>query len=1343
MKKLLSFVIVALMMVSSIVPVFAVSTAPEAPDPAENAINIWVQDAELDVETSDTVTVTVNLSDNNDGFTSMKVIMVYPPCLEKQSITRGKNVLDKGELQEGDEKDETTIDKVLTDFFDDLGLDVETVIAGKVCSGPLIDCVNHFDPDAEEDVLVDNTSNGTLVTYKFKYDASKNPDGLTELPLEIYATALHCEGAGAGPYAGQHVNMVSTNGKITLLNVPTSHTHTPGEAVRENEVPATCTTAGSYDSVVYCTECGEELSRETVVIDALQHDWSEWVLTTEATPEHDGEETRTCSRCDAVETRPVAYVPAHTHVYNAELVAIPTATTAGKITYTCVDGDDTYDVELAPYGEFAITVDDVSVIGGEDATVPVVLKNTEYGVDSLRFLVSYDSALTLKNIELATGVYAEGDDLVYKANTAADIEALAENEGLSIVTEGRSFATVVIDPADLSVRKGDGAIANLVFATPAANGEYAVEIISIEDASVTLYDAEENFLGFIDYELENAGAAITAHVHNYTAVLTKAPTADEAGVITYTCEGCGDVYTEELAPYGEFNLSIEDVAVLGGEEIVLPVNVKNTEYGIDTLRFLIAYDSGLTFKGAELATDVYAEGDELVCTETSAADVEALDLGIETEGKSFLTIFTDVADLAVRTGDGAIVNLKFEAPAQNHVYGVELINVEDASATIYDEDDNFLGFVDYTFENDNATVKVHVHEYKVASFVAPKAAEDGKITYKCTGCDDSYEIALPAYGEYGYQPVGAPIHAEATDTYTIDLINTDYGVDAVRFLVYWDENLTVVGAPAYDVFSGEGDEVDFTPLTAEQAASILERADVELETAGKKFALIFAVIADDDETPRLGNGALATLTVTAPEDAGNYEIGVVAIEEANVNYYDENGNFLGFIDYETVAGTKNVEVEGHNYEETVVPATCTEDGLKTYTCSVCGDTYTEVITAPGHTAGEPVRENEVPATCTEAGSYDEVVYCTVCEQEISRETKTIDPLGHDYVPTVTPPTCTEQGYTTYVCSRDPSHTYVSDYVDALDHDYVEVARVEPSCKEAGSVTYRCTRCNDEYTEDLEKLPHTPAAEWELVKEPTANEDGLEVLKCTVCGEVIEERIIAAKTIDLQLIPSARLSSYEIDNNAKTIKIVAKKGQPMAVYQLKLAGAPQNAYTFSEAAFEAGNKLQIKGTTYSDPQLERPGIRYFISYPENGYKQTYTVEVTSGEDVYIYTVSVEFEHDPAVGGVEPGYSANKELTGFSAEDDHLIQVVSKPGAQDVSFRVYLAKGATIRVASEEKPHIIQTPDKGATYEEVTEINDNAFAYFKTVKAEELREFDLRVTYANGEAEEYHVVVTFVD
>ncbi|MBQ6498990.1 MAG: hypothetical protein IJI48_03730, partial [Ruminococcus sp.] len=54
--------------------------------------------------------------------------------------------------------------------------------------------------------------------------------------------------------------------------VPTeAHTHTPGEAVQENVVPASCKAEGSYDEVVYCTECGEEISREAKTIDKLAH----------------------------------------------------------------------------------------------------------------------------------------------------------------------------------------------------------------------------------------------------------------------------------------------------------------------------------------------------------------------------------------------------------------------------------------------------------------------------------------------------------------------------------------------------------------------------------------------------------------------------------------------------------------------------------------------------------------------------------------------------------------------------------------------------------------------------------------------------------------------------------------------------------------------------------------------------------------------------------------------------------------------------------------------------------------------------------------------------------------
>ena len=42
--------------------------------------------------------------------------------------------------------------------------------------------------------------------------------------------------------------------------------HTPGDAVKENEIPATATENGSYDRVTYCTVCGEELSRKTEII---------------------------------------------------------------------------------------------------------------------------------------------------------------------------------------------------------------------------------------------------------------------------------------------------------------------------------------------------------------------------------------------------------------------------------------------------------------------------------------------------------------------------------------------------------------------------------------------------------------------------------------------------------------------------------------------------------------------------------------------------------------------------------------------------------------------------------------------------------------------------------------------------------------------------------------------------------------------------------------------------------------------------------------------------------------------------------------------------------------------
>ena len=140
------------------------------------------------------------------------------------------------------------------------------------------------------------------------------------------------------------------------------------------------------------------------------------------------------------------------------------------------------------------------------------------------------------------------------------------------------------------------------------------------------------------------------------------------------------------------------------------------------------------------------------------------------------------------------------------------------------------------------------------------------------------------------------------------------------------------------------------------------------------------------------------------------------------SYRDSYTNALGhdFIDHEAKA------------------ATCTEVGWEAYqTCSRCDYTTYKEIPVKGHTPAAPVRENEVAPTCTVGGSYDEVVYCSVCKKELSREAKKLDALGHDFIGhEAKAATCTEVGWDAYqTCSRCNYTTYKE--ISALGHDWGE------------------------------------------------------------------------------------------------------------------------------------------------------------------------------------------------------------------------------------------------------------------------------------------------------------------
>ena len=80
-------------------------------------------------------------------------------------------------------------------------------------------------------------------------------------------------------------------------------------------------------------------------------------------------------------------------------------------------------------------------------------------------------------------------------------------------------------------------------------------------------------------------------------------------------------------------------------------------------------------------------------------------------------------------------------------------------------------------------------------------------------------------------------------------------------------------------------------------------------------------------------------------------------------------------------------------EQENVAETCTTDGYIIMACG-CGATETTVIPAH-HVASAAVNENVVDPTLENAGSIDLVVYCSVCEEEISRNAKILSKLSLD------------------------------------------------------------------------------------------------------------------------------------------------------------------------------------------------------------------------------------------------------------------------------------------------------------------------------------------------------------
>ncbi len=354
------------------------------------------------------------------------------------------------------------------------------------------------------------------------------------------------------------------------------------------------------------------------------------------------------------------------------------------------------------------------------------------------------------------------------------------------------------------------------------------------------------------------------------------------------------------------------------------------------------------------------------------------------------------------------------------------------------------------------------HRYQ-EEILEATCTEDGKVTYTCILCGDSYEEEIPAAGHVTTQVTEA-----ATCTENGAVITSCSVCDYVQ---------TEVIPAAGHSYTGK-----VTAATCTQQGCTTYTCEI----CGHSYT--------DSYTAATGHTYDTTVSATCTED--------------------------GYVVYtcEVCADTYNGEAVaalGHSYESTVVAPGCTTEGYTTYVCKTCGHTCTgNEVAALGHSYTAYV----TAPTCTEAG-YTSFV-CEVCDHTYTGSE--VAALGHDYVSAVTPPTFETEGYTTHTC-RVCGEEKVDTFVPVLNHTYETVTEA-PTCTEEGSVVHTCVDCGYCYTEILDALGHSYET---VTTDPTCVTSGASVSTCSVCGDVQTEVIPATghnyETVEIA--PTCTQSGY--------------------------------------------------------------------------------------------------------------------------------------------------------------------------------------------------------------------------
>ncbi len=410
-------------------------------------------------------------------------------------------------------------------------------------------------------------------------------------------------------------------------------------------------------------------------------------------------------------------------------------------------------------------------------------------------------------------------------------------------------------------------------------------------------------------------------------------------------------------------------------------------------------------------------------------------------------------------------------------------------------------------------------------------------------------------------------------------------------------------------------------------------------------------------------------------------------------------------------GNKGCAENAHTWDNgaLIKKATCTEKGVRKFTCTTCEEEKWEVVEALGHTKEDTY-------------SYDANSHwyeCKVCHEKV-------DVVAHNLkVRTITEATCSQKGAEAVECDCG---YYALRETEKLAHKVVVDAAVNPTCSSTGLTEGKhCETCGEILVAQkvVNKLEHKVVVEVEISKAATCEEDGVytNVTKCEECGEIIK------REANLKL----NKLGHKLGNLHERVEPTCEEDGNIAYYECETCHK-----NFADK--DAKNELKDAVTLYHTGHALKFHYGKDATCEEKGYKYYYTCDKCN------YTTFEEIEalgHDMVAGvctrcNNEQEYANLESIikTGKANDKFTIVGKVVAIYSGDRFNGIFVANGE----------YAIQLFGKGNNAYKNVKIGDiveatGTYAFFASNRTTELNTTEIKV-FANGTRNsQYHEPVAY--